>query len=41
MLWDELGMRQKINAAIAEVEATFHAGRLPWNYATVQSLITP
>ena len=41
MFWDELSLRQKINAAIAEVEATFHAGLLPWNDATVQALITP
>ena len=39
--WCELDMRKKINSAVAEVEASYHAGRLPWTYATVQSLITP
>ena len=26
---------------MAEIEASYHAGRLPWTYKTVQSLITP
>jgi hypothetical protein len=37
--WDERGMRKKVDSAVAEVEAQFHAGKLPWNYQTVQSLI--
>ena len=35
----ERGMRGKINAAVADVEAKYHAGDLPWNWATVRSLI--
>ena len=37
--WNELSMRQKINAAVADVEARYKAGELPWTWATVQSLI--
>lgn len=37
--WNELNMRQKINAAVADVEARHRAGELPWTWATVQSLI--
>ncbi len=37
--WQELGMRQLINAAVAEVETKFKAGLLPWTYKTVRSLI--
>ena len=32
-------MRNKIDSAVAEVEAQYNAGKLPWNYKTVQSLI--
>ena len=39
--WNELDMRKHINSAVAEVEANYKAGLLPWNYKTVQSLITP
>ena len=39
--WDELGMRKVIDSAVAEVEDEYKAGRLPWTYKTVQSLITP
>ena len=39
--WDDLGMRPKIDSAVAEVEAQFNAGKLPWTWETVQSLITP
>ena len=39
--WGELGMRKIIDSAVAEVEDEYKAGRLPWNYKTVQSLITP
>ena len=34
-------MRKHINAVVAEVEAKFHAGELPWSFKTVQSLIPP
>ena len=39
--WDDLGMKPKIDSAVAEVEAQFNAGKLPWTWETVQSLITP
>ena len=39
--WEELGMRKIIDSAVAEVEDAYNAGRLPWTYKTVQSLITP
>ena len=39
--WQELGMRKIIDSAVAEVEDEYKAGRLPWMYKTVQSLITP
>lgn len=39
--WIESKMRQKIDSAVADVKEKYHAGLLPWNYATVQSLITP
>ena len=39
--WTEMSMRTRINSAVAEVDAQFHAGKLPWTWATVQSLITP
>ena len=39
--WQELQMRPKVNAAVAEVNAAFERGELPWTYANVQSLITP
>ena len=39
--WNEMNMRTRINSAVAEVEAQFQAGKLPWTWATVQSLITP
>jgi len=39
--WQELGMRNLINSAVAEVEEQYKAGLLPWTYKTVQSLITP
>jgi len=39
-IWQELGMRKLINSAVAEVEAQYTAGKLPWAYKTVQSLIT-
>ena len=34
-------MRKIIDSAVAEVEDEYKAGRLPWTYKTVQSLITP
>ena len=37
--WQELGMRQLINTAVAEVETEFKAGALPWTYKTVKSLM--
>ena len=39
--WNENDMRARINAAVADVKSRFHAGELPWNYSTVQSLIAP
>ena len=39
--WQELGMRNRINSAVAEVEEQYKVGLLPWTYKTVQSLITP
>ena len=39
--WNEMNMRTRINSAVAEVEAQFQVGKLPWTWATVQSLITP
>ena len=32
-------MRNKIDSAVAEVEAQYNAGNVSWNYKTVQSLI--
>ena len=40
-IWTELGMREKVDSAVAEVERKYGAGELRWNYATVQSLIGP
>ena len=37
--WSEMDMRRHINAAVAEVEAKFQAGELPWSFKTVQSLL--
>ena len=34
-------MRAELDAAVADVERRWNEGRLPWTYATVQSLITP
>ena len=34
-------MRKRINSAVADVEANFKAGKLPWCYSTVHSLIEP
>ena len=39
--WREMGMRKVIDSAVADVKKKFAAGELPWNYKTVQSLITP
>ena len=39
--WNELGMRDKINAAVAEVREEVRAGRLRWTYEHVQRLILP
>ena len=39
--WDEMGMRSRIDSAVAEVAEKHAAGLLPWTYKTVQSLITP
>ena len=39
--WDELGMRSRIDSAVAEIAQKHAAGLLPWTYKTVQSLITP
>ena len=39
--WNEMNMRTRINSAVAEVEAQFREGKLPWTWKTVQSLITP
>ena len=39
IFWDENNMRQKINAAVADVETRYNAGQLPWTWATVKSLI--
>ena len=39
VFWDELGMRQKINSAVAEVEAKYEVGELRWNWRGVRSLI--
>ena len=39
--WKELGMREKINSAVAEVREEARAGRLRWSFADVQRLITP
>jgi hypothetical protein len=34
--WKELGMREKINAAVAEVRQEVQANRLSWTYANVR-----
>ncbi|CAK0856984.1 unnamed protein product, partial [Prorocentrum cordatum] len=39
--WDEMGMRSRIDSAVAEVAEKHAAGLLLWNYKTAQSLITP
>ena len=39
--WKELNMRERINSAVAEVEAKFNAGKLPWNNSAVRALIEP
>ena len=41
VFWTENNMRQKINAAVADVEAKYNAGELQWNWKTVKSLILP
>ena len=38
-VWQELGMRQLIKSAVAEVETNFKAGCLPWTFKTMRSLI--
>ena len=37
--WDENDMRNKINAAVADVERRWNDGTLKWNFKDVQSLI--
>ena len=37
--WRELGMREKINSAVADVRTEFQAGRLRWTIGDVQRLI--
>ena len=37
--WEELEMRKKVDAAVADVESKHRAGALPWNLTTVKSLI--
>ena len=39
--WKELGMRTKVNAAVAAVRAKVAAGRLQWTESDVQRLIKP
>ena len=39
--WNELGMRRKIDAAVAEVREEVQAGRLKWTFRDVQRLIRP
>jgi len=39
--WDENDMRNKINAAVADVERRWNEGTLRWNFKDVQSLIHP
>ena len=39
VFWEELGMRKRINSAVAEVEAKHKAGFLPWTYTTMKSLL--
>ena len=39
--WKELGMRTKVNAAVAAVRAEVAAGRLQWTESDVQRLIKP
>ena len=41
IFWNEQNMRTRINSAVADVEAKFHAGHLPWTWAIVQGLISP
>ena len=37
--WEEREMRQKIDAAVADVECKYRAGALPWTWENVKSLI--
>ena len=39
--WEELNMRQKVNAAVAEVRAEVQEGRLTWCYNDIRRLIWP
>lgn len=39
--WDEMGMRSRIDSAVAEIAVKHASGALPWTYKNVQSLITP
>ena len=41
IFWRELHMRDEIDSAVAEIDAQYQAGNLPWTWAIVQSLITP
>lgn len=39
--WDELGMRKRINSAVADVQKEVREGRLPWSETSVRRLIMP
>ena len=34
--WDELGMRRRIDDEVAKLERKYKAGKLPWNWKTMQ-----
>ena len=40
-LWRKLGIRDKVAAAVAEVEEECRAGRLSWDYNDITRLIFP
>ena len=41
VFWAELGMRAKINSAVAELREEYSAGRIGWNVEDVKRIIKP
>ena len=41
IFWDELGMRERITPAVADLEKRYNDGTLPWEWKVVQREIIP